>query len=107
LEKVGKEEWKVLYEQGKPFRLLGDRLLLQVGIWASDEMEAWVTRGLLGQRIILALDFLSVTSPNNLVYLLFLTFQGGGRLFNTASILGSLRFEKVYSCTILRLFLFM
>ena len=41
LEKVG-NEWKVLYEQGKPFRLLCDRLQFQVGVWASDDMEAWV-----------------------------------------------------------------
>ena len=42
LEKVGNEEWKVLYEQGKPFRLFSDRLQLQVGVWASDDMEVWV-----------------------------------------------------------------
>lgn len=42
MEKVGDEEWKMLYEQGKPFRLLSDRLHFQVGVWASDEMEAWV-----------------------------------------------------------------
>jgi len=43
LEKVGNdEEWKMLYELGKPFRLLSDRLHLQVGVWASDDLEAWV-----------------------------------------------------------------
>ena len=41
LEKVG-NEWKVLYEQGKSFRLFCDRLQFQVGVWASDDMEAWV-----------------------------------------------------------------
>jgi len=42
LEKVRNEEWKVLYEQGKPFRLLSDRLQLKLAVWASDDMEAWV-----------------------------------------------------------------
>jgi hypothetical protein len=42
LEKVENEEWKVLYEQGKPFRLLSDRLSFQVGVWASNAMEVWV-----------------------------------------------------------------
>lgn len=42
LEKTGNEEWKMLYEQGKPFRLLSDRLEFQVAVWASDDMEAWV-----------------------------------------------------------------
>jgi len=41
LEKVG-NDWKVLYEQGKPFRMLRDRLHFQVGVWASDDMEEWV-----------------------------------------------------------------
>jgi len=42
LEKVGNKVWKMLYEQGKPFRLFRDRLQFQVGVWASDDMEAWV-----------------------------------------------------------------
>jgi hypothetical protein len=42
IEKIGNEEWKVFYEQGKPFRLFSDRLQLELGVWASDDMEAWV-----------------------------------------------------------------
>ncbi len=42
LEKVGNEEWKVLCERGKPFRRLSGRLIFQVLVWASDDMEAWV-----------------------------------------------------------------
>lgn len=42
LEKVGNVEWKKLYEWGKPFRLFSDRLDFQVGVWASEGMEAWV-----------------------------------------------------------------
>ena len=31
-----------MYEQGKPFQLLCDRLQLQVGVWAPEDMEAWM-----------------------------------------------------------------
>jgi len=41
LEKVN-EEWKVLYEQGKPFRRLSFRLRLQVFCWSQKDMEEWV-----------------------------------------------------------------
>ncbi len=36
------EEWRMLSEHGKPFRLLSDRLQFEVGVWASKDMEIWV-----------------------------------------------------------------
>lgn len=39
MDKVG--EWNVLYELGKPFRQLSDRLCFRVGVWASEDMESW------------------------------------------------------------------
>ena len=32
----------VVYELGKPFRLLSDRFCFRVGVWASECMESWV-----------------------------------------------------------------
>jgi len=41
-DRVGHGEWRALYENGKPFRLLCDRLHFQVGVWASEDLEEWV-----------------------------------------------------------------
>lgn len=44
--RVQNEEWKVLYEQGKAFRIFSHRAQCEVGFWASDTMEAWIDKGL-------------------------------------------------------------
>ena len=40
------EEWGMLHESGKPFRMLCDQLGFQVNVWASSSMEAWVDKRL-------------------------------------------------------------
>lgn len=40
MDKVGNGQWAVLYELGKPFRQLCDRLHFRVGVWLS--LESWV-----------------------------------------------------------------
>jgi len=42
MDKVGNGPWNVLYELGKHFRQLSDRLRFRVGAWASKDMESWV-----------------------------------------------------------------
>ncbi|EDR02794.1 uncharacterized protein LACBIDRAFT_308055 [Laccaria bicolor S238N-H82] len=44
MDKVGSGQWNVLYELGKPFRQLSDRLCYNVGSFklASEFMESWV-----------------------------------------------------------------
>ncbi len=38
------EEWGMLHERGKPFRMLCDRLNFDVNVWATSDMEAWVDK---------------------------------------------------------------
>ena len=46
LENITNEEWHAAYENGRPFRILADRLMFQVGVWASDTSEQWVNERL-------------------------------------------------------------
>lgn len=39
-------EWREIYEHGKPFRRLTDRLSYQVGVWSMRGGEEWVDKRL-------------------------------------------------------------
>ena len=34
-------EWHLAYTNGRPFRLLVDRLDFQIGVWADESCESW------------------------------------------------------------------